>query len=263
MEYQNILFTVSDAVGHISLNQPQTLNALTRALLAEFSNALDTCAAPESGVRCVLLTAEGRGFSSGMNLADPGGSKGSKLDTGGILDDVFTPLLLKWRDMEMPIVVALNGVTAGVTMSMALMGDIIMAARSAYLLQPFNNIGLVPDGGATWLLPRMLGKARAFELAMLAERLPAEKALDWGLITSVHEDNKLREDAIAMARRLAAGPTRAYALTRKAFWEGFDNTFKQQLHLESILQRAAGNTEDAQTARRAFFEKQPAKFSGR
>ena len=263
MEYQHILFTRSEGVGHISLNAPQTLNALTRDLMREFSAALDVCVAPDSGVRCLLLTGEGRGFSSGMNLADPGGPKQSQLDGGHILDVIFTPFMQKWRDLEMPVVAGLHGVTAGVTMSIALMADIILAARSAYFLQPFNNIGLIPDGGATWLLPRMLGKARAFEVSMLGERLPAEKALEWGLINAVHDDDKLREQAAAMAHRLAQGPTRAYALTRRAFWEGFDNSFKQQLHLESIYQRAAGGTEDANAARRAFLEKRPAKFAGR
>ncbi|MEQ1888213.1 MAG: enoyl-CoA hydratase-related protein [Alphaproteobacteria bacterium] len=263
MEYQHILFTRSEGVGHISLNSPGTLNALTRDMLREFDAALDVCSAPDSGVRCLLLTGEGRGFSSGMNLADPGGSKSARLDTGHILDQIISPLVQKWRDLEIPVVVGLHGATAGVTMSIALMGDIILAARSAYFLQPFSNIGLIPDGGATWLLPRMLGKARAFEVSLLGERLPAEKALEWGLINAVHDDDKLRDEAVAMARRLAQGPTRAFALTRKAFWDGFENTFNQQLYLESIFQRAAGSTDDAQTARQAFLEKKRPVFTGR
>lgn len=262
MEYREILFTISDSVGHISFNAPDTLNALTRSLLHEFNTALDRCAAAESGVRCLLITGEGRSFSSGMNLADPGGPKLPQPDAGQVLDEVFTALMLKLRDMEMPIVAGLHGAAAGVTMSIALMGDIILAARSAYLLQPFANIGLIPDGGATWLLPRALGKARAFELSLLGERLPAEKALEWGLINAVHEDDKLREAAMEMARRLAKGPTRAYALTRKAFWEGFENSFREQLLIERMYQRTASRTKDATGAVRAFLRKQPPEFTG-
>ena len=263
MAYQHILFTQSDGVGHISFNSPATLNALTRDMLHEFEAALDFCATPESGVRCLLLTGEGRGFSSGMNLADPGGPRLPQPDAGQVLDEIFNTLMLKLRDMEIPIVVGLQGATAGITMSIALMGDIILAARSAYLLQPFANIGLIPDGGTTWLLPRMLGKARAFELSLLGDRLPAEKALAWGLINDVHDDDKLRDAAMEMARRLAQGPTRAYALTRKAFWEGFDNSFREQLLVERMYQRTASRTADAQTAVRAFLAKKPPKFTGK
>lgn len=263
MEFQQIKFSVIYAVGMISFNAPETFNALTRAMMAEFETALDRCAAPDSGIRCVLITGEGRAFSSGMNLTDPGGPQLSPPDLGQVLDEVFNTLLLKMRDLEMPIVVGLNGATAGVTMSIALMGDIILAARSAYLLQPFVNIGIIPDGGATWLLPRMVGKARAFELSMLGERLPAEKALEWGLINFVHDDDKLRDEAMAMAQRLAQGPTRAYAMTRKAFWEGFDNSYKEQLLVERLYQRVAGRTADAAAAVRAFLKKQKPIFTGK
>ena len=263
MEFNNILFTRADSVGHISFNAPDTLNALTRVLLNEFNAALDLCAAADSGVRCLLITGEGPGFSSGMNLADPGGPKLSLPDAGQVLDEVFTGLMLKLRALEMPIVVGLHGATAGVTMSIALMGDIILAARSAYLLQPFANIGLIPDGGATWLLPRALGKARAFELSLLGERLPAEKALQWGLINAVHDDDEWRDAAMAMAQRLARGPTRAYALTRKAFWEGFENSFREQLLIERMYQRTASRTADAASAIRAFLKKQPPEFTGK
>ncbi|MFZ5834457.1 MAG: enoyl-CoA hydratase-related protein [Pseudomonadota bacterium] len=262
MAYQHILFTRSESVGHISFNSPSTLNALTRSMLHEFEAALDSCVAPEAGIRCLLLTGEGRGFSSGMNLSDPGGPKLAQPDAGQVLDEIFNGLLLKLRDLEIPIVVGLQGATAGITMSVALMGDIILAARSAYFLQPFANIGLIPDGGATWLLPRMLGKARAFELSLLGERLSAEKALEWGLINAVHEDDGLRDAAIAMAHRLAQGPTRAYALTRKAFWEGFDNSYQEQLLVERMYQRTASRTDDAKGAVRAFLNKQPPKFTG-
>lgn len=263
MEFQQIKFSQTGGVGVITLNAPKTLNALTRAMLREFDAALDICTAPDSTVRCILLTGEGRGFSAGMNLTDIDGSKKRSPDLGKVLDEYFTPLLIRLRDLEVPLVVGLNGVTAGVTMAIALMGDIILAARSAYFLQPFTNLGLIPDGGATYLLPRFVGKARAFELSLLGERLSSDKALEWGLINSVHDDGELYDAALAMAGRLAAGPTRAYALTRKAFWEGLDNSFVEQLQLERALQRTAGLTEDAGDATRAFLEKRPAKFVGR
>lgn len=263
MIFQQIKLSKIDSVGVITLNAPKTLNALTRVMLREFSEALDICCAPDGGVRCLMLTGEGRGFSSGANLADPDAKKIQPPDPGRTLEEIYTPLFLRLRDLEIPLVVAINGVTAGITMSMALMGDIILAARSAYFLQPFANIALIPDGGATWLLPRFLGKARAFELSLLGERLPAEKALEWGLINSVHDDDKLFDAALAMAQRLAAGPTRTYALTRKAFWQGFDNSFVEQLQLERQLQRTAGLSEDAADAARAFLQKRPPKFIGR
>lgn len=262
MEFQHIIYSRQGAAATISLNAPKTLNALTRAMLREINIALDAVTQPDSGVRCLLLTGEGRGFSSGMNLTDLDAPKQTPPDTGQILDEIFTPLLLRLRDMEIPIVVALNGVTAGVTMGIALMGDIILAARSAYFLQPFATIALIPDGGATWLLPRFLGKARAFELSLLAERLPSEKALEWGLINFVHDDDKLRDEANAMAQRLANGPTRTYGLIRKAFWEGFENNFAEQLQVERLYQRTAGRTKDAAGAVRAFLNKTPPKFSG-
>lgn len=262
MTFQQIILGLNGSVASISLNAPKSLNALTRVMLGEINAALDIITRPDSGVRCLLLSGEGRGFSSGMNLADPDAVKMQPPDAGQILDEIFTPLFLRLRDMQIPIVVALNGATAGITMSIALMGDIILAARSAYFLQPFATIALIPDGGATWLLPRFLGKARAFELSMLAERLPAEKALEWGLINFVHDDDKLRDAANTMAQRLANGPTRAYALMRKAFWEGMDNNFTEQLQVERLYQRAAGRSEDAAGAVRAFLKKQPPVFTG-
>ena len=148
-------------------------------------------------------------------------------------------------------------------MSFAMMGDIVIAARSAYFLQAFRRIGLVPDGGSTFLLPRRVGWSRALELTMLAERLPAEKALEWGLVNRVVEDGEALSAAMALGRELAAGPTVSMALIRKAYWQSFNNTYEQQLHLESELQTQAGRTEDFAEGVTAFFEKRPPAFKGR
>jgi 2-(1,2-epoxy-1,2-dihydrophenyl)acetyl-CoA isomerase len=166
------------------------------------------------------------------------------------------------RDLEMPFVTAVNGAAAGIGMSFALMGDIVLAARSAFFQQAFARIGLVPDGGSTWMLPRLIGLARARELSLLAERLPAETALAWGLINRVYDDAVLLDEAIALAKRLAEGPTLALAATRRLFWASPDNAFEQQLAIEKEEQSRAGKTEDFREGIIAFLKKRPAQFKG-
>jgi 2-(1,2-epoxy-1,2-dihydrophenyl)acetyl-CoA isomerase len=170
--------------------------------------------------------------------------------------------MTKLRNMEIPMVSAVNGPAVGVGMSFAVMADIVVAARSAYFLQAFANIGLVPDGGATHLLPRIIGWRRAVELSMLAERLPAETALDWGLVNRVVDDDKLMEEALGLAARLANGP-RSLGLMRKAYWETFSNSYSEQFQLEANLQGIAGASEDNREGVKAFLEKRPAKFTGK
>lgn len=263
MEFQQIELDRVGGVAVLTLNAPDSLNALTRAMLAEMETALELCGREDSGVRCLLLTGAGRAFSAGMNLSDPGGPKLDLPDGGHVIEKAFTPLFMQMRDLPLPIVTALNGLVVGISVGMALMGDMILAARSAYLLQPFANVGLIPDGGATYLMPRMLGKARAFELAYLNDRLPAETAQEWGLINAVCDDDKLFDEAMALAQRLADGPTRLYAMTRQALWQGFDNSFVEQLLVERNLQREATRTEDSREAMRAFFGKRAPNFTGR
>jgi 2-(1,2-epoxy-1,2-dihydrophenyl)acetyl-CoA isomerase len=155
-----------------------------------------------------------------------------------------------------------NGAAAGVGMSFALMGDLVLCARSAYFLQAFRRIGLIPDGGSTWILPRLVGRARAMELSLMGEKLPAEKALEWGLVNRVFEDEELMKNAKALARDLANGPTLALGLIRRLYWESADNSYEEQLNLERQMQRRTGASTDFQEGVRAFLEKRPAKFKG-
>jgi 2-(1,2-epoxy-1,2-dihydrophenyl)acetyl-CoA isomerase len=198
------------AVATIWLNRPDSLNALNAAMVDELRQAVESL--PDSGARCLLLTGEGRGFSSGADLASGGGLPS---DAGMALEKHFNPLVKAIFDLPIPVVAAVNGPCAGAGCSLALAADIVIAARSAYFLQAFVNIGLIPDAGATWLLPRLAGRARAIEMMMLGERIPAQQALDWGLIARVVDDEDLASEVVALATRLAQGPTIALGLIRQ------------------------------------------------
>ena len=167
------------------------------------------------------------------------------------------------KKLKMPFVTAVNGPAAGVGMSLAIMGDLVLAARSSFFLQAFRHIGLIPDGGATYILPRLVGFSRAMELSLLGEKLPAEKALEWGLINRVYDDEELMPRALELCRELAQGPTEALRLIRKAYWNSIDNTYEQQLELEGMLQKQAGRTEDFMEGVSAFLDKRPADFKGK
>ncbi len=262
MKYERILFEIVDNIAVLRLNHPEVLNAVGSQMIEELNDVLFEISNDESPARCLLITGEGRAFCSGANLADPDRSQ----RRGGAQENLrrnYHPLLLGLRDLEMPIVTAVHGPAAGVGMSFALMGDIICASRQAYFLQAFARIGLVPDGGATFMLPRLIGWGRAVELSMLAEKLSAEKAHEWGLVNRVYDDQEsLMEGAMEIAGRLAKGP-RSLALIRRAYWATWQNTFEQQLDLEARLQGKAGRTEDAKEGTAAFLEKREARFTGR
>ncbi|OJU56451.1 MAG: 2-(1,2-epoxy-1,2-dihydrophenyl)acetyl-CoA isomerase, partial [Alphaproteobacteria bacterium 62-8] len=200
-DFERAYVTAHGNVAVLTLNHPEVMNAASPKLVAGATEALKFISKPESGFRAVILTGEGRGFCSGANLSER--SSGTPMDSGDSLQIVFHPFLRRLRNMKMPIITAVNGAAAGVGMSIALMGDIILAARSAYFLQAFTRIGLVPDGGSTWTLPRLVGTARARELSLLAEKLPAETALQWGLINRIHDDAALMDEALKLAQRLA------------------------------------------------------------
>src|SRR5919112_1335895 len=229
-------------------------------MLGGLAEALDTIDDQKSELRCVVLTGAGRAFCTGANLQGRNNQKPGKSNAGASLEIGFHPFL---RNLHCPLVTAVNGPAAGAGMSFALMGDMILCARSAYFLQAFRRIGLVPDCGSTWLLPRMIGKARSVELSLMGERLPAEKALEWGLVNRVYDDAVLMAEAMKLAHELANGPTVALSLIRKLYWESPDNSFEDQLNLEFQFQRIAGAAEDFKEGVTAFLEKRPAKFKGR
>lgn len=261
LTFPHVRLELDGAVATLVLAHPEVLNAISPAMLGGLLDAMDAVEDPARGVRCLLVTGEGRAFSAGANLAGDGPSTRAN-DAGAVLETHYHPLFRRLRDLAMPVVTAVNGVAAGVGMSLALHGDLVLAARSAYFLQAFRRIGLVPDGGVTWLLPRLIGLARARELSLLGERLPAEQALAWGMIHRVLDDAELLPAARSLAAELAAGPTRALALTRRLYWASADHTYEQQLDLERRAQREAGRTRDAQEGIRAFLEKRKPEFRG-
>ena len=241
----------------VTLARPDTLNALNAELVDALRAAVD--ALPGEGARCLLLTGEGRGFSSGADLA----GSGLPADVGAALEAHFNPLMEALAALPIPVVTAVNGVAAGAGCSLALAGDLILAGKSAYFLQAFINIGLVPDAGANWLLPRFVGRARAMEMMMLGERVPAATALEWGLVNRVVEDAVLMEEARDLAQRLAAMPTRALGLIRRLARETEAASFSEALKAERIAQREAGETEDFRAGVVAFLGKTTPVFNGR
>ena len=265
MEYQRIKIEFKNNIGLLTLNHPEALNAVSLQMIRELNRVMDEIEDPSNAARCLLITGAGRGFCAGANLSDPekGMGRDQELDMGEGLEKWYNPFLLRLRDLRMPIVTAVNGPAAGVGMSLALMGDMVLAARSAFFLQAFRRIGLIPDGGATFMLPRMIGFSRAMELSLLGERLPAEKALEWGMINRIYADDRLMPEAHKLAEELAGGPTQALRLIRQAYWKSSDNTYEEQLKLERTLQRQAGQTQDFKEGVSAFLEKRPAKFQGK
>jgi 2-(1,2-epoxy-1,2-dihydrophenyl)acetyl-CoA isomerase len=245
------------AVGILTLDDPATLNAMTPALLGELAAAIAAETA-DRGVRCLVLTGAGRGFCSGQNL------KGD-LFPEGVLEGVMThywPAFRAIRECAVPVVVAVNGVAAGGGCSLALAGDMIVAARSASFLQVFSRIALVPDLGSTWLLPRLVGRQRALEMMMLNEPLSAERAQQWGIVREVFDDDGLRAGALALASRLAEGPTRALVATRRLVDDGEHETYEAQFRRELEVQTGVRDSADALEGRAAFRERRKARFTG-
>lgn len=246
------------AVAILTLNRPDSLNALNGAMVDEIRSAVERLHG--SGARCLLITGAGRGFSSGADLVSGGGLPA---DAGLALEKHFNPLIEALFALPIPVVAAVNGPAAGAGCSLALAADIVIAGRSAYFLQAFINIGLIPDAGATWLLPRLAGRARAMEMMMLGERIPADKALEWGMISRVVEDEFLAEEAIRLAANLAQGPTVALGLTRQLARNADHVTLSEALAAERSAQRQAGETTDFKSAVAAFLHKRQPRFEGR
>lgn len=259
MSYENILVERVDRVAVVKLNAPQFLNALSSVMVQELNAAISDVIA--SDARCLLMTGEGRAFCAGANLQAGDSSKQTLPPSGHVLETHYHPVMNKLRNMDIPFVTAINGPAVGVGMSFAVMSDYAIAAKSAYFLQAFANIGLVPDGGATWILPRIVGWRRAMELSMLAERLPAETALEWGLVNRVVDDGDLMTETLTVAQKLADGP-RSLGLIRKAYWETYNNSYSEQFQLETNLQMEAQKSKDNSEGVRAFLEKRKPKFTG-
>lgn len=259
MAYEHVRLEIGPAaVATLTIARADKLNALSGQTVDELRAAVEETG--RSGARCLLLTGEGRGFSSGADLASGGGLPE---DAGAALEKHFNPLIEALFALPIPIVAAVQGPCAGAGCSLALSADIVVAARSAYFLQAFVNIGLIPDAGATWLLPRLAGRARALEMMMLGERIPAEQARAWGMISRVVKDEHLAAESVALATQLAQGPTRALALIRKLARTAQDVPLSEALASERVAQREAGETEDFGSAVVAFLQKRQPRFEGR
>ena len=260
MDYSKIKYSVTDGVAVVAFNDPAIMNAAGLDVAEQLTHAFKRVAAGEDGVRAAILTGEGRGFCSGANLSS-NGSDGPR-DAGASLEQVYNPLMTLLKDLPVPLVTAVNGAAAGVGCSFALMGDMIVAGESAYFLQAFRRIGLVPDGGSTYMLPRLIGRARAMEMMLLGDRIPAAKALEWGLINRCVPDADLMPSAMALAKELANGP-RSLGMIRRLVWDSLDAEWAAQLSREATVQTAAGKTEDFREGVMAFLQKRPAAFKGR
>ena len=262
MGYETIIWEQSGAVGQLTLNRPDSLNAWTGQLGEELLNVIGGEAAEES-VRAVLITGAGRGFSSGADLRagfDP--AQDGKPDIRKELHDVYHPAIAAIRRLPKPVVAAVNGAAVGIGCSLALACDLIIAAESAFFGLAFVNIGLMPDGGSTAFVPPAVGRARAFQMALLGERVPAPQALEWGLVNWVHPDDRLMDEAWALSRRLAAGPTRSYASSKQALNNFIYRDLDGQLELEAELQHALGRTNDFMEGVAAFVERRDPAFGG-
>ncbi len=263
IEFNKISLEVENNIGIMRFNDPDVRNAVSPDMLEGFWECLNEIEKENSEIKCLLITGEGKGFCAGANLSSGSErSNSGRQDAGHALVTLYHPILRRLRNMNIPIVTAVNGAAAGIGMSFALMGDIILASKSAFFLQAFRRIGLVPDGGSTWLLPRLVGNARAKELSLLGERLPAEKAYEWGLINRLVDEENLIDEALKISKELSNGPM-SLKLIRKAFWESSDNTYEEQLNLERELQFQAGNSEDFKEGVKAFLDKRDAKFKGK
>ena len=262
MTYETIQFKIDNGIAVLTLNRPDRLNSFTQAMHREVRAALDQVQADKS-VRVLLLTGAGRGFCAGQDLNDravePGGPG---VDLGESVEKYYAPLVMTLRTLPMPVICAVNGVAAGAGANLALACDIVLAAKSASFIEAFSKLGLIPDTGGTWALPRLIGPARAMGLAMLGERLPAEKAEQWGLIWRCVPDDALMMEAMAMAEHFAAAPTKGLAYTKKAMLASSTNTLEQQLALEASMMRELGYSHDYREGVAAFIEKRQPQFKG-
>jgi 2-(1,2-epoxy-1,2-dihydrophenyl)acetyl-CoA isomerase len=267
MTYQTILFEVTDGLARLTLNRPDRLNSFNTTMHAEVRDALaslESGSSGESKARVLVLTGAGRGFCAGQDLGDravaPGGAP---VDLGDSIEKNYKPLVLALRNLAVPVIGAVNGVAAGAGANIALACDVVVAARSASFIQGFSKLGLVPDSGGTWSLPRLVGTARALGLALLGDKLTAEQAVQWGLIWRCVEDADFPGVIDTLARQLAAAPTRGLVRTKQAIYAGWSQSLEQQLDTERDYQRELGRSADYSEGVAAFIEKRTPRFTGK
>lgn len=250
-----------EAVAILTFSRPDAMNAMNGQFFVDFQSVLSDLSREESPARALLITAEGKGFCAGADLKEQGGQMPP--DLGKTLRDSYNPLILGLKKLSIPTVVAINGVAAGAGMSLICACDIAIAAREAFFVQAFINIALIPDAGSTYFLPRLAGRARAAELMMLGERLSAEQALDYGIISRVVDQTDLMEAGGALARKLAALPTQALLSIRGLLDASEQNSLPQQLEAEAVAQQKSGHSQDFIEGVMAFLQKRPADFKGK
>ena len=264
-DFKFITYDLHDSVATLTLNRPDKLNSLMGAMMLEMFSALGL-AAQDKAVRAVVLTGAGRAFCAGQDLADPSMSSkpgsDAPADIGAVVETFYSPLVRRLRAMPKPVICAVNGVAAGAGANIALACDIVVAVQTASFIQPFCKLGLVPDAGGTWLLPQLVGRARAVGLAMLGDKLSAEQAQEWGLIWKCVAVADFETEVSKLARTLAAGPTLGYVRTREAIDAAATNTLDSQLDMERDMQRELGNSRDYAEGVQAFIAKRPPEFVG-
>ncbi|MDP1976981.1 2-(1,2-epoxy-1,2-dihydrophenyl)acetyl-CoA isomerase PaaG [Undibacterium sp.] len=267
MDYSHILFHISDGIAHLTLNRPEKLNSFNVAMHLEIQDALEKLRA-DASVRVMVLTGAGRGFCAGQDLTDravkeDNAADGAPPDLGASVEKYYAPLVTALRALPIPVICAVNGVAAGAGANLPLACDIVLAARSASFVEVFCKLGLIPDTGGTYFLPRALGTARAMGAAMLGGKISAEKAEQWGLIWKCVDDDQLQTEAMAMATHFASAPTKGLAFTKQAIYASPQHSLEQQLTLETNMMRELGQSEDYREGVAAFVEKRPPKFVGR
>src|SRR5471030_2957137 len=262
MNYETILFEITDGIAQLTLNRPDKLNSFTQKMHEEVRDALRRTNA-DKDVRVFVLTGAGRGFCAGQDLSDRAVEPGAKaVDLGDSVEQNYAPLVLALRALPMPVICAVNGVAAGAGANLALACDIVLAAKSASFVEVFCKLGLIPDTGGTYFLPRLIGSARAMGMALLGEKLSAEKAEAWGLIWKCVPDEELTAQVQAMAKHFASAPTKGLAFTKQALYTSAQNTLPQQLKLECGMMSELGRSADYREGVAAFMEKRAPQFTG-
>ena len=257
--YSTILFSNDGGIARLTLNRPDRLNAFTVAMHEEVADALDRL----GEARVLVLTGAGRGFCAGQDLNDRAVAPGEAVDLGESVEKRYNPLIRRLAALPLPVIARVNGVAAGAGANIALACDIVIAGRSAKFIQSFANIGLIPDSGGTWVLPRLVGQARALGLALTAEPLPADTAADWGLIWKAVDDDALDAEVDALAGRFATAPTRGLAAIKRMIRDSWGHSLDQELDLQRDAMRTLGQSDDYREGVAAFMEKRAPRFTGK